>query len=89
MKKNSLTMLLHNASMAVQDIYFSLIDSKLRDEKKCDDYTHAIQILSDCFMPEISIPYEHHIYRKMFQKELETIAWYVIRLKQQAVLQIL
>lgn len=82
-KKKSL--LLHCAGEDVQDIFETLtVPARPSDETPVDVFEQALQMLNQHFAPQVNYTFERHIFRKIEQKENETVDQYVIRLKQQA-----
>ena len=71
--------MLHTAGMEVQDIFDTLPDT---GEEK--DYDKAISALDAYFSPAVNVPFERHMFRRMSQKENETIDQFITRLKQKA-----
>ena len=75
-RKQKRQLLLHSASLEVQDIFDTLADTG-------DVYTTAHESLTAYFRPQVNIPYNRHVFRQERQKPDETVAQFVTRLRQQ------
>ena len=73
-------LLLHTAGMDAQDVFYTLPEVG----GDANVYEKAKTALSGHFSPEANVPYERHCFRKMDQKQTETVDQYVIRLRTQA-----
>jgi hypothetical protein len=72
--------LLHYAGFDTQDVYYSLVDVD-NDDK---NFTEALQILDDHFLPQCNVPFERHQFRQINQDKGESIDAFVCRLRQSA-----
>ena len=70
-------LLLHSAGPEVQDIFDTLSDTG-------NNYENAKAKLTDYFTPHQNIPFNRHVFRQDTQKQGETIAQFVTRLRQLA-----
>ncbi|XP_074000082.1 uncharacterized protein [Rhodnius prolixus] len=90
-------LLLHCAGMAVQDIYFSLPEEKIKlpplpetasaqELKKREkvEYQMAIEALEEHFQPKVNVTYERHVFRGMRQEREENMNNFIARLRKQA-----
>ena len=76
-------LLLHHGGFALQDIFYAIpgADAVGTDE---DAYEKTKKVLTDYFKPKANVTYERFVFRNLKQDPSETIAQYVIRLRQQA-----
>ena len=73
-------LLLHTASLEIQDVYFTLVPD---GEHK--DYPTTLKVLEDdCFIPKANVPFERNLFRQITQSNEETIDQFVCQLKQRA-----
>lgn len=70
-------LLLHCGGMDLQELYYTLCD----DDKS---YTDSLQLLDTHFTPKKNVPYERHLFRKMSQKQDETVDQFAYRLRRKA-----
>lgn len=84
-------LLLHCAGPAVQEVFETLPEVTAADEMFQGDetpeftnYLATLTMLDRKFLPQINDSYERHKFRRMNQKEDETVEQYVVRLKNQA-----
>ena len=78
-------LLLHSAGMEVQEIFETLEDGNAPEEENDNVYKQTVRKLNAYFTPQLNVPYERHVFRKMTQQDDETVDQYVSRLKRQAV----
>ena len=80
--------MLHLAGMPVrQDIFATLTEPVVpRGQATLDDYEKAVKMLDDHFAYKPNTAFEKHLFRKMSQREGETVAQFVHRLREQAAL---
>ena len=79
--------MLHLAGMPVQDIFATLTEPVVpRGQAALDDYEKAVKMLDDHFAYKPNTAFERHLFRKMSQREGETVAQFVHRLREQAAL---
>ena len=78
-------LLLHRASMDVQEVFETLTDPGAPTGETDNDYKAALRTLDAYFTPQVNIPYERHIFRHMKQDEHETVDQFVVWLSNQAV----
>ncbi|XP_073979879.1 uncharacterized protein [Rhodnius prolixus] len=90
-------LLLHCAGMAVQDIYFSLPEEKIKlpplpetasaqelIKREKVEYQMAIEALEEHFQPKVNVTYERHVFRGMRQEREENMNNFIARLRKQA-----
>ena len=70
-------LLLHSAGENVQEIFKTLADTGA-----AADYVKAEKALNDYFIPKVNLTYQNHVFCSMEQKDGETVAQFVTRLKQ-------
>ena len=70
-------LLLHCAGEQVQDIFETLADTGAAAE-----YEKAVDALKAYFIPKVNSTYQNHLFRSMEQREGETVAQFVTRLRQ-------
>ena len=76
--KQKRQLLLHCAGQQTQDIFFTF-------DPEPADYEEAKKKLEEYFKPAKNLPYQRHIFRQAKQKDGETMAQFVTRLRQLAV----
>nr|XP_029712665.1 uncharacterized protein K02A2.6-like [Aedes albopictus] len=81
-KKKAL--LLHNAGLEVQEVYFDDPDRNAAVPATSDVYEETIKLLDKHFKPIVSIPHERALFRKMTQREGESIVKFCRRLRNHA-----
>ena len=77
--KQKRQLLLHTAGSDIQDIFYALTETGT-------DYKTAAEKLSQYFAPRKNTSYNRHKFRQEKQKEGETVAQFVTRLRQLAAL---
>ena len=75
-------LLRHCGGMGMQDIYYTFPETEPEEDK--DEFTVAVRLLDQYFLPQINVPYERHLLRNTNQMSSETIDQYVTRLRQRA-----
>ena len=78
-KQQRLALLLHSAGPEVQRV-FDTFPATVKDNKK--GYAAAIKALNDHFVPTVNIPFQRNLFREMQQDGTETVAQFVIRLRE-------
>ncbi|XP_062542448.1 uncharacterized protein K02A2.6-like [Armigeres subalbatus] len=78
-KKKAL--LLHNAGLEVQEVYFDDPNREAAVPATSDAYKETIKLLDKHFKPIVSIPHERALFRKMAQKDGESIIKFSRRLR--------
>jgi hypothetical protein len=71
--------LLHLAGPEVQEIFETLPNIGTATQ-----YDHAVNALNAYFVPQVNIPFARHKFRQVIQKEGETIAHFVTRLRTES-----
>ena len=75
--QQKLALLLHTGGLDFQELYYSLVP-----ETEQKTYDEGITVLTNHFTPQCNEPFERHLFRQMEQKEGETIAQFVCRLRR-------
>ena len=68
---------MHCAGEQVQEIFETLADTGTAAE-----YKKAVNALNAYFTPKVNSTYRNHLFRSMEQREGETVAQFVTRLRQ-------
>ena len=68
---------MHCAGEQVQEIFETLADMGTAAE-----YEKAVNALNAYFIPKVNSTYQNHLFRSMEQREGETVAQFVTRLRQ-------
>ena len=77
--------MLHLVGMPVQDVSPTLTEPVVpRGQAALDNYEKAVKMLDDHFAYKPNTAFERHLFRKMTQREGETVAQFVHRLREQA-----
>lgn len=83
--------LLYFAGEKVQDIYYSLPETKKEEEEagkfvriQLDEYTEMKNRLTEYFAPKQNITFERHMFRKLKQEANESISMFEMRLRAHA-----
>ncbi|KAK3092068.1 hypothetical protein FSP39_024885 [Pinctada imbricata] len=75
-------LLLHTAGSRVQDIFFTL--TLEQGEEGDTAYDKTVKTLNKRFTPQVNIPFERHVFRKMTQSPAETVEQFITRLRLQS-----
>lgn len=81
--KRKQAMLLHCGGLELQDIFYTIPNTDIVTQNE-DPYMKTKEVLTNYFKPKINITFERHKFRKMSQKENESIGQFVTKLRQQA-----
>ncbi|XP_053691045.1 uncharacterized protein K02A2.6-like [Sabethes cyaneus] len=74
---------LHLGGLEVQEAFFDDPKSNEEPAEGSDVYQKTVEILDNQFKPIVCIPHERAVFRKMSQKEEESVARFVSRLRHQ------
>ncbi|XP_063931791.1 uncharacterized protein LOC135143781 [Zophobas morio] len=83
-EKRKRALLLHHSGEGVQEVWYTLPESKREDEPQAPLYDICKTALTPIFQPKKNYTYERHVFRSLSQKEGETIIQFVTRLKAQS-----